>query len=220
MTTHDYKIPMSLSALWARWQELEEGEHGEKEFAEFTALEERLCGDEAENTSDLLAKLQSLHIRKEVEWNDKSERLYQSIVDGYENLVVEKQDGWTRLENAIVNIRGAANCLLEVSLEAEEPSNNIGTYLGGRLLEHAETIDAVFRELHRARFTERDLERLVPPPKPKDAQRDLAKLMVAALGPRATVGGVESVRTALSSMLAALPAPLCEAPAAAEAGAS
>jgi hypothetical protein len=127
MTTHDYKIPMSLSSLWQRWQELEEVEHGEKEFAEFTALEERLCGDEAENTSDLLAKLQYLHIRKEVEWNDKSERLYQSIVDGYKNLVVEKQDAWTRLENAIVNIRGAANCLLEVSLEAEEPSNKIGT---------------------------------------------------------------------------------------------
>jgi len=38
----------------------------------------------------------------------------------------------------------------------------------------------------------------VPPPKPKDAQRDLAKLMVAALGPRATVGEVEGVRKALS----------------------
>jgi hypothetical protein len=218
MTTHDYKIPMSLSALWRRSQELEEVEHGEKEIAEFTALEERLCGDEAENTSDLLAKLQYLHIRKEVEWNDKSERLYQSIVDGYKNLVVEKQDAWTRLENAIVNIRGAANCLLEVSLEAEEPSNKIGTYLGERLLEHAGTIDAVFNELHRAHVT--DLERLVPPPKPKDAQRDLAKLMVAALGPRATVGEVEGVRKALSFMLAALPAPLCEAPVTAEAGAS
>jgi len=52
--------------------------------------------------------------------------------------------------------------------------------------------------VHRTHVTERDLDWLVPPPKPKDAQRDLAKLMVAALGPRATVGEVEGVRKALS----------------------
>jgi hypothetical protein len=209
MTTHDYKPPMSLTALWRRWQEIEDlPEHDKKVHTELDALEERLVGDEAENTWDLLAKLQYLHIRTEVEWNDNSERLYQSIVDGYQKLVVKNRDAYSRLEDAIFAIRGAANCVLDAFMEAEEPANKVGTYLGERLLDHAADAEAAFGEIAHLRVREGEFERLVPPPKPQDAQRDLAKLVLAALGPRATVGEVESVRRTLSFMLGALPAPI------------
>jgi hypothetical protein len=51
------------------------------------------------------------------------------------------------------------------------------------------------------------LAKLVPPPKPEDAQRDLAKLVLAALGSRVSVGEVEGARRMLPFMMDALPAP-------------
>lgn len=207
-TLDDRKFPMSLSVLWQHWQKMEKLPEHSKELWEnvFGPIERRLISDTAENTSDLFAKLQFLaHLARDHDWDDTIEELYKSIEDGYDRLVAKNQDAWTILENAILDMRGVANCLDAVEKHAPEPVK-VCQYLGERLLEHAEVANKAFEEIHLAQRTKEHFADPKPIP-PEDAQRDLSKLVLAALGPGATVGEVESVRRTLTFMLGALPPP-------------
>jgi hypothetical protein len=123
--THDYKIPMSLSVLWPRWQELEKLEdHDKKVLAEFDAIEDRIVGDEVENTADLLVKLRHLpHLSRDFEWSEKTDRLYQSIIDGYQKLVVKNRDPWTDLENMQPLVARAVESPLTLAFEDDEEAS-------------------------------------------------------------------------------------------------
>src|ERR1700749_706372 len=95
---HD--IPVSLSVLWQRWEELEKLEdHDDQVHAEFNAMDKRFVEQPAETFSDLLAKLRFLaHQARELEWDDRIEKLYASIEDGLSNQIGHR-DPFSRIED-------------------------------------------------------------------------------------------------------------------------
>ena len=104
MTNHD--IPVSLAVLWQRWQELDElPEHDKAIHAELAAMDKQIVEQPAENFSDLLAKLRFLaHQARDLEWDDRLEKLYASIEDGFRNQVGDRDNPLSRIEDELLKI--------------------------------------------------------------------------------------------------------------------
>jgi hypothetical protein len=195
--------PVSLSVLWQHWQELEEVEHGEKEFAEFNAIEERMLNQPAGTAADLLAKISfQEHLARDAGWDERIEKLYASIKEDQRNQL-DHQDAMTQLEVAIRHVEGVAECLVSVAQHAPDAAK-VCEYLGDQLLEHVGAAKDAFDNMGVENYTKGTFLKNATKPKPQDAQRDLANLVLSAW-PGITVCEVESVREMLKFMLNALP---------------